>query len=155
MSQLAELNDTWRNDEALESLVAEEAEAIIDALAMAVYADFEYNEYEAEELAELVSSMPWAWAQELDERSYSVTALELAAEVQTEDALTTYCNKVAEQLPEEVYPTVYRMMVDITTSDGEVNEDERLVLAAFAYALALSDDEADAIYNAGLEAARI
>ena len=82
-------------------------------------------------------------------------ALARASEVEDEEALTDLADEIADRLPEPVFEAVYRMMVDITTSDGEVNDDERLVLGAFAYAFGLSDDRMAEIYDEALREARI
>ena len=113
----------------------DEARAIVDALALAVYADQEINEEEEAEIVALVRAMKWAWAEPLLDDGYVTEALDQAEKiVEDDDGVKEAARDIAERLHDGRYVYLFEMLARIVAADREVTYAETDFMLAFSEA---------------------
>ena len=137
----------WMTDRDLQDLTRGEVDAVIDALAMGVFADFEVNSYEEDEFSALLTALTWGRQSSGTFQAQAETARFKAQAMGSEEALEDFAADIASRLPKTVVEKVYSMLASIAAADNELNSDEEAVLAAFANAFGIGADRADAIYK--------
>lgn len=134
MGQLTEAVLGMIHTHPFDDVDAAEARAIVDALALAVYADHEINDDEEIEINELVSEMQWSWADDLLSEGYVAMALTKAKEVVDDDGVAEAAGDIADVVDDGRYPYLFEMLARIVVADREVTYSETDFIAAFAAA---------------------
>jgi hypothetical protein len=150
----AEILQSWLTDRDIQELGGSEVRAVIDALALAVYADFEVNIEEEVELESLLMALPRPTGG-TDREAEMEEAKTWAANVESAESLSAFIDSVATRLPKKVYDKVYAMVVTITVADRELLPDEETVLAAFAEGFGISERRAAEITAGTLRRLRL
>ncbi len=144
-----EILSTWLTDKSIQDLKDGEIEAIIDALTLAIQADFEASEVEEEEFSSLLMALPQA--SDLVRRTEHIKrSRDKAAQVSTAEALSEYVHHVASRLSEGIYERVYSMVVTLVVADRELSPDEEVVLEAFAEEFDISAERSKEIFEGTL-----
>ena len=154
MNPLERIAHRWSSDPVLRDLDVEDAQHVIDAIALAVFADMEIDESEEETLEELVDQLvlPASWSEAVELRAYAAASCREAALMSGFDMLRERALDIGARIPVEAQPQVFSMLVAVTVADREMAEGEGELLTAFVEAFELSEDEAEQIYEETLEA---
>lgn len=115
----------------------EEAHAIVDALALAVYADQEIGDDEEKEINELVGEMQWSWAVNLLSDGYVSEALSKAKTIVDEERVPEAAATIAKAIHDGRYPYLFEMLARIVVVDREVTYSETDFINAFAEAFGI------------------
>ncbi len=153
MSGLERALARWLTDRDLMDLSDGEVLAVVDALALAIYADFSVNRFEDDAFESLVTALTWGRGGEdgpLD-RPVEVARMRAGA-VTTPEALDAFAANVAGRLPASALEKVYSMIVTIAVADNEIKSEEEDLLSSFAGAFGIKAERAEAIYRATLRA---
>ena len=141
------LNDVFSqvfSDELLAELDQEQCEALVDAIAIAVYADFDASEDEELEAKLLLNDLPLAWENAEAAEHYLDQAMRRASRLpdhELKDAIVD----VADRIPAEAWPKVYEFVAAVVYADQDRNLDEDVVLRTFQTVLGLDDDVVEGI----------
>ena len=153
MGLLVKALQRWLTDRDLQDLAEAEVKAVIDALALALYADFKINTCENDEFESLLMVLSWGRdPSAFDSARYAEVARMKAGAVKDPEALDAYARDVAARLHGTVREKCYSMIVTLTVADNELSTDEEDVLRTFAKAFDIDDARSEAIYQATLKA---
>lgn len=138
------------DDEGLADLPREGVLAVVEALALAVYADGKIEDVERRRFESAVADLPFSFDEEARSRvigEAAARAIEAAARG-TPQAFEDFARAVAARLPEApVRQRVFRTMARIAVADRDFDESgpEMAVLGAFAAAFGMDPVHARAI----------
>ncbi|MCA9524873.1 MAG: TerB family tellurite resistance protein [Myxococcales bacterium] len=138
-----ELADELGTDAALKGLDARGIQAVIDILALVVFADEKLSMLERSEFEDQIDSLPWLAGKDAE------PALRRAKEARTEDAWKAIVRSAAGPLRSAgVGEKVYRMAAQLAWSDLDLHRNELRALQLIAEGLGVPADKAAAIDNA-------
>ena len=152
MKAIERIEKRWITDSALQALSGEEAGAVIDVLALAVYADLSAQTVEEDAFESASMSLPFGWAEiaELSDRAQA--AASHAAALSTEAAVMAQVSAAAGAIPASIRPQVFGMIVAIAVADRQLEDSEAALLTSFAEAFEFDEERAHGIYNEIVEA---
>lgn len=135
-----------RGDPVLKDLDEEQVEAVIQVLALAVYADAEVGLMEKTEFDDMMVKLPWMEDKETKVETLTKRAMARAKEARADDAIREMAGEAATRLGEPaVRERVYRMAATIACVDLHLHPDESRVLKHLAEAFAIDEGDAQRI----------
>lgn len=137
----------WFHSHPFDDVDESEARAVVDSMALAVFADGEINDDEEIEINELVSEMRWSWAEDLLADDYVKTSLAKAQEIVASNDLAAAAKSIAERLDDGRYHYLFEMLARIIASDGTVEDSEKSFLMVVASEFEISEATADDIID--------
>ncbi len=152
LSQIDRIEKRWWNDPALQALSVEDAKAVIDALAIAMYADFEREADEETAFERAMDSLPGNWNDIEELSNYANGAADRAAALRDSNAIVEQIQKVAAKLPAAVHRQTFGMIITVMVSDRELEGAEGEAISAFARAIGLDENQAREVYTETLDA---
>ncbi len=147
MTAISRIDMIWASDPALKALGAEDAQHLVDALALVAYADLKLDQDESSAYDEILTTLPVDSDVLTDLITYADGARERAKSLKNSDEVSTRLSEVATQIPENVRSQVFGMAVAIAVIDKELAESEVKAIKAFGTALGLEDDKAEAVFD--------
>ena len=147
MKAIERIEQRWITDKDLQDLSVDQARCVIDALALAVFADLESDSDEAVAFESTSMSLPFGWGEIEELGAYADTVSRLVAKLTTEADILARVQEVASAIPEQVREQVFGMIVAIAVADRELHDSEAALLTAFAGAFAFDEDTARGIYD--------
>ncbi|MEO1269195.1 MAG: hypothetical protein AAFX99_13920, partial [Myxococcota bacterium] len=117
-------------------------------------ADILVDEAEEDTLEELVEqlALPASWSEAALLRTHAVASCREAALLSGFEQVRQRAMAIGAQIPKAIQPQVFGMLIAVSVSDRELAEGEGKLLTAFAEVFALTEEEAELIYNETLEA---
>ena len=152
MNAIERIEKRWIRDAALQGLNVEEAGAVIDALALAVYADLSAQGAEEQAFDSASMSLPFGWAETKALSERAKKAGSSAAALKTEAEVLARVSVSAADIPKAVHEQVFGMIVAILVADRQLEDSEAALLTTFAHAFALSEEKAHGVYEEIVEA---
>jgi len=151
VNRIERLEKRWLADRDLQELSPDHTRAIIDALALAVYADLNVDEQEEEAFDSLVLSLPCGWSEVEDLDIHASKAVKAAATIGSVEGLRARANEIAATIPEHVRDQVFSMLIAVAVADLEMHEHEVTALTVFGEAFGFDQAKADMIYADTIE----
>ncbi len=146
---------TFLDDDPLANLDVGAGQAVIEALAVAVYADADTNVEEETELHAILTNLSWSWSHQLVADEYIPKAMRLAKSVSSDQSrLYFLAEHIAERIDPGAYEHLFRLLIRITTADGDINRQEKLMLGAFSYAFRIPEPRALTLFDQALRRLR-
>jgi hypothetical protein len=142
----------WLADDAIQALTIPQTHTLIQAMALAIYANHRRGHTEEDTFDALLLTLPCGWGEirELDE--YAVRACKEAALIGDEALLDSRISEVAAATPEAVRPQLFAMLIALTVADRVLDPEEIHALNRFAAAFGFDDARTEALYSDTLEA---
>ena len=146
------LERRWLKDAELQALELEQVKAIIDALALTMYADFSSDDQEQGAFTSMMLSLPCGWADTAELSDYAEEAREAASKLSSNEELLAHAKEIAGRIPESVRRQAFEMSVALTIADRELTMGEAAVLSAFGEELGFDEASSIEIYEEILDA---
>jgi len=146
------LEKRWLQDPALQALTLDQVKAFIDALALAMYADFHSDDEEDKAFASMMLSLPCDWAATAELAEYAVQARVHASAIKDPEEVLALAIATAARIPPHVRTQAFEMMAALTIADRELDMGEAAVLTTFGQALGFDEPTTVSLYEAILDA---
>lgn len=146
MHLLERIHHRWINDQDLQELNEAQCRAVVEVLALAVYADGNADPIELSTYEDLVFTLPFPWEGFDTLEDYARECKERVAELDEED-FEARIYSVGELIPDEVGPQVFAMVSAILVIDEILDDAEGEILTMFCEALEVDDHEARMIFD--------
>lgn len=132
-------------DQDMTDFTPEQNLAVLEALALAIYADGRVDDAERDKFDQALSELPWRWL--TDEAEVARIVRETTARVRDlrSDEVSALVESIAERLPEQaIRHRVFRMMASIVVADRDLADGgaEASVLDRFVAAFAMDPQHA-------------
>lgn len=142
----------WLADPAIQALTIPQTHTLIQAMALAIYANHLRGRAEEDTFDALLLTLPCGWGEIRELDDYATGACKEASLIGSVELLHDRIREVAANTPQAARPQLFAMLIALTVADQVLDPQEVDALNHFALGFGFDDATTQALYADTLDA---